>query len=249
MNSRIVRGKESKPPRILLYGTEGIGKTTFAAGAPKPIFIPTEDGLGELEVDRFPLCEDFESVLGHLTWLIDGAHDYETVVIDSLDWLERLIHDHVCMQNNVDTIERVDGGYGRGYLAALAQWRKVLSFLQKLRDDRSMIVLLIAHAKIERFEDPETLAYDRYMPRLHRSSAALVTEWCDAVFFAHWRFALRVEQGTFGKSRNIPMSGPNADRVMRVSGGPTCVAKNRYGLTGELPLDWNAFARAVVKEG
>ena len=245
MGPKIVRSRQKKPPRILLYGVEGIGKTTFAANAPKPIFIPTEDGLSSVEVDHFPLVEELDDVFGYLSHLIDEAHDYETVVIDSLDWLERIIHDYVCRENHVTSIERVDGGYGRGYVAALVHWRRIIHFLQRLRDERDMAVILIAHAKIERYEDPETMAYDRYSPRLHKSSCALVTEWCDAVFFANWKYAIRSEQGQFGKTRGVAVSTPCQDRVMRVSGGPTCIAKNRYGLVGELPLSWQAFADRV----
>jgi hypothetical protein len=95
-------------------------------------------------------------------------HDYETVVIDSLDWLERLIFDKVCTENNVDNIEKAGGGYGKGYMLAVTKWRELLTSLDVLRNDRNMVVILLAHAKVERFEDPESTPYDRYAPRLHK---------------------------------------------------------------------------------
>jgi hypothetical protein len=212
-----VREVEKLPPRVMLYGVEGIGKTTFGASAPKPIFVLTEDGLGDLDVAHFPLAKSYDDVRRAL-----------------------------CVEHNVSTIERVDGGYGRGYVAALKVWREVIGILDEIRAQRRMITIGIAHAKVERFEDPESPAYDRYSPRLHKTSAALVTEWMDAVLFAHWRYAVRTETGNFGKTRGVAVaSRTDCERVIRVSGGPTCVAKNRYGLTGELPLSWDAFAKAI----
>jgi len=241
-----IREVAKLPPRVMLYGVEGIGKTTFGASAPKPVFVLTEDGLGDLDVAHFPLAKSYDDVRRALCYVRDEAHDFETVVLDSLDWLERLIHDHVCMENSVSTIERVDGGYGRGYVAAIKFWRDVIAILDEIRDQRRMAIIGIAHAKVERFEDPESPAYDRYSPRLHKTSSALVTEWMDAVLFAHWRFAVRTETGNFGKTRGVAIaSKTDCERVVRVSGGPTCVAKNRYGLTGELPLSWDAFAKAI----
>ena len=184
MLSRIQRGQALQPPRIVIYGTEGIGKSTFGAQTPKPIFIPTEDGLGCIDCDHFPLVKTLEDVEHALRDLRAEANDYQTVVIDSADWLERIVWDAVCDQYGVQSIEKVDGGYGRGYMHALVHWRRIIAALDPLRTERGMVVLLIAHSKIERFEDPESTAYDRFVPRLHKHAAALICEWCDAVLFA-----------------------------------------------------------------
>ena len=153
--SQIERGRQPLPPRLILYGTEGIGKSTFASHAPKPIFVPTEDGLSEIDCERFPLAKTVDDVLTALAELHVEKHDYQTVAVDSLDWLERLIFDDLCRQYNVPSIEKVDGGYARGYTLALTHWRKILDALNRLRTDRGMVVLCIAHAKVEKFEDPE----------------------------------------------------------------------------------------------
>ena len=108
----IQRGRTSTPPRILVYGTEGIGKSTLAAQAPHPIFIQTEDGLGEIDCHKFPLSRTFDEVQTSLTSPATEDHEYETVVIDSADWLERLIYDDICKSYGVTSIERCDGGYG-----------------------------------------------------------------------------------------------------------------------------------------
>ena len=156
MMAQVQRGRTSKPPRVLVYGTEGIGKSTFASESPKPVFIQTEDGLDEISCDKFPLATTYDDVLAALAELRSEQHDYETAVIDSLDWLERLVWDKLCTQYGVNSIEKVDGGYARGYTHALTFWREIIDHLNALRNTRGMVVLMIAHSKVERFENPET---------------------------------------------------------------------------------------------
>lgn len=240
-------GKRHAPPRLLLYGTEGIGKSTYAAQAPNPIFIPTEDGLGEIDCASFPLAKQLTDVEESLTALAKEPHEYQTVVIDSLDWLEQLIWDDLCRISNSANIEKVDGGYGKGYIAALGFWRHIIDLLDVLHKQRNMAVILIAHAKVERFEDPESIAYDRYSPRLHKHASALLTEWVDAVLFATRKFRTETEDAGFGRERTIAVGiGPEGgERILRTVGGPSCVAKNRYNLPYELPLSWEAFANSL----
>ncbi|MAT16311.1 MAG: oxidoreductase [Planctomyces sp.] len=246
----IHQGRESRPPRILLYGIEGIGKSTFAAAAPKPIFIQTEDGLSEIECDRFPLATRFDEVEQALVSLATEKHDYQTVVIDSLDWLERLIWDDLCRQYHVSSIEKVDGGYSKGYVHALTPWRNVLGLLNRLRLERNMVVIGIAHSRIEKFEDPETSAYDRYSPRLNKHAQGLVCEWVDAVLFATRKLRTQTEDAGFGRKRSIaaPIGVAGGERVLRCVGGPTCVAKNRFCLPEELPLDWQSFMNSLINK-
>jgi len=231
MLETIQSGKEAKPPRIMLYGSEGIGKSTFGAKAPKPIFIQTEDGLSEIECSRFPLSKDFNSMFGALEALIK----------------ERVIFDEVCREFGVKSVEKADGGYARGYVHALSYWRKMINALEHLRNEKGMACILIAHAKVERFEDPESSAYDRYTPRLHRHAAALISEWVDAVLFATRRFRTQKEDAGFNRERTIaaPVGADGGERIIRTLGGPACVAKNRFNLPAELPLSWDAFMQAL----
>jgi hypothetical protein len=244
----IQRGRQSRPPRVLLYGVEGIGKSTFGSEAPKPIFIQTEDGLDEIECDRFPLATKLDDVFISLKTLRTETHDYETVVIDSLDWLERLVWDKLCEQYSVASIEKVDGGYARGYMLALTMWRELLDHLNTLRA-RGMVIILIAHSKVERFEDPESSPYDRYSPRLHKHAGALINEWCDAVLFATRKMRTQSEDAGFNRKRTVAhaIGKDGGERIMRAYGSPSCVAKNRYGIAEEMPLSWNSFVDAVAK--
>jgi hypothetical protein len=245
---RIHRGKRPMPPRVVLYGIEGIGKSSYGAGAPAPVFIPTEDGLGEIDCHAFPLARALADVTGALATLYSEPHEYQTVVVDSLDWLERLIWEEVCRAFGVKSIEKVDGGYGKGYTHALTHWRDVLEGLDALRRDRGMVVLCTAHAKVEKFEDPESTAYDRYSPRLHKHAGALVTEWADAVLFATRRFRTETEESGFNRTRTIAaaVGAEGGERILRTVGGPACIAKNRYNLPAELPLSWNALVAAMT---
>ncbi|HBG28368.1 MAG: hypothetical protein A2Y10_08690 [Planctomycetes bacterium GWF2_41_51] len=244
---QIRTGKQPSPPRLLLYGTEGIGKSTFAAQAPNPIFIPTEDGLNEINCASFPKAKKYNDVESYLSALAIEQHDYQTVVIDSCDWLEQLIWDELCHLSGASSIERVSGGYGKGYTEALGFWRQIVDALDALRTERHMAVILVSHSRVERFEDPESNAYDRYTPRTHKHATALLTEWADAVLFATRRFRTQSEDGGFGKTRNIAVGigESGGERLIRTVGGPSCIAKNRYNLPYEIPLSWDAFINAL----
>ena len=148
----IIRGKQSRPPRIVVYGVEGIGKSSFGASAPNPIILQTEDGLDHIEADRLPLCTSYKQFMAQLGEIASEPHDYETLVVDTLDWLEKLIWAEVCEKENKKSIEEI--GYAKGYKYALNQWKEVISGLDWIRNNRGMIIILLAHAKIERFEDP-----------------------------------------------------------------------------------------------
>ena len=246
---QIKHGRQPMPPRLIVYGTEGIGKSTFASDAPSPVFIPTEDGLSEIDCAKFPLATSFDQVLTALQELLTEQHEFQSVVLDSLDWMERLIWDALCEQYHVTFIEQVGGGFAKGYTHALTCWRQLLGLLDKLRTERGMLVICIAHSKIERFEDPEATGYDRYCPRLHKHAAGLLCEWSDAVMFASRKFRTQTEDAGFGRKRAIaaPIGKDGGDRILRCVGGPSCIAKNRYQLPEELPLSWAEFVTALSK--
>ena len=155
---QVTSGRSPAPRRVMLYGTHGVGKSTWASCAPNPIFIQCEDGLGELDCAKFPLATTFDQAMQALSELYTDEHPYRTVVVDSVDWLERLIWADVCRKRNVQSIEEI--GYAKGYVFAMTQWREFMDGLSALRTDKGMTTVLIAHARIERFENPETDSYD-----------------------------------------------------------------------------------------
>ena len=230
----IHNGKRQKPPRLLIYGSEGIGKSTLAASAPKPIFVPTEDGLDQITCDAFPLARSFPEVTSHLGALATEPHDYKTVALDSADWLERLVWDQVCKDFGVRNIEKADGGYGKGYVHALTYWRQIVDALRTLREERNMIVMILAHAKVETFIDPETSSFDRFSPRLHKLATALLCEWCDAILLA---------TREMGAAKGEKSGG---QRILRCTPSAVGVAKNRYGFPDVMPLTWNALYQGIL---
>jgi hypothetical protein len=226
-------------PRVLVYGVEGIGKSTFAAGAPAPIFIQTEDGLGSLAVDHFPVAQKSADVLDAIAALHEPGHSFQTVVIDSLDWLETLIWRDIEAK-----FEAKDLAYGKGSMIAAEEWRKVLDGLNSLRNNQGMAVVLIAHCEIKRFDSPETEPYDRYQPKLQARSSALVREWCDAVLFANYRTIVKKAEVGFNKEVSRGIS--TGERLLYTSERPAYMAKNRYALPESIPLAWEAFVNAIT---
>ncbi len=227
--SQIHVGKRPAPRRCMIHGVQGVGKSTWAAASDHPIFIQTEDGLGEINCAKFPLARSFGEVMAALEELRGTPHDFKTVVIDSLDWLERLIWAEVCTAENVSNIEKI--GFQKGYTYALNYWRPFLDALDLLRRERGMAIVLIAHTKIEKFQTPEDSAFDRFSPRLHKLASALIAEWTDELFFACYSSATDPK-----KVKNV-----TPERIMRTSEGPTHVAKNRLNMPPELPLEWEAY--------
>lgn len=235
---QIQRGVISTPRRTLLYGTHGVGKSTWGSMAPKPIFIQTEDGLANIECERFPLAQTYADILTVIGELYTEPHEYQTVVVDSLDWLERLIWADVCKKHGVESMEDIP--YGKSYVFALTQWHEVLQGLDALRNDRGMSSLLIAHAQIERFANPETETYDRYSPRLQKQASALVQEWCDEVLFATYKVHTKITTEAFDRKRVQGIG--TGKRIIRTTERPAHVAKNRLGLPDEIPLDYRIYA-------
>lgn len=236
---QVKSGRSPAPRRVLVYGTHGIGKSSFASCAPNPIFIQTEDGLGEINCAKFPLTTKFDEVMKALSELYTAAHPYRTLVVDSLDWLERLIWTDVCQKRSVESIE--DIGYAKGYVFSLTQWREFLDGLSALRNDKGITIVLIAHSRIERFENPETDPYDRFVPRLHRLASQLLQEWCDEVLFAAFKVYTRQTDEGFNRKRTHGIG--TGERIIRTVERPAHVAKNRLNLPEELPLDWNCYAK------
>ena len=231
----------ARPPRIVLYGVHGIGKSTFAAGAPSPVFIPTEEGLDAVDATAFPLCKSFEDIMDSIGALASEDHDFATVVIDSADWAEQLVHKKVASDNNVATIDAI--GYGRGYKAAVDYWKQMLEGLDYLRNDKNMQVILLAHSQVKRFDDPLTDPYDRYQLDLHHGSASVVSEWCDILMFANQQYT--TVKSDVGFNQKVTRAVGTGSRVLYTQERPGWSAKSRWALPDTLPLDYGKFAEAL----
>jgi hypothetical protein len=236
--STISRGKRPRHIFALFYGTDGVGKTTICSHAPNPIFIGAEKGTEQLDVARFPQTDSIGELLAQIRALQTEKHEFDSVVLDSLDWVEPLIWKAVCDEGKVENIEQFGGGYGKGYVRALDLWRTLIKELAIL--NQNMHVLLIGHAQIKSFQDPELpTAYDRYQLKINDKAAALVREAADAVLFA--RFETELVRATGAKTK---VRG-EGKRIMYTESRPGFDAKNRFNLPFVMPLDWKTLGDAI----
>ena len=232
-----VRTKRVVAARVMVYGGAGLGKSTFGASAPAPVFIAPEDGLVNIDTEALPPPKTWADVLGYVRALATEDHAWKTVVLDSLDWLEPLCWARVCQKAGKPDIEAVGGGFKKGYIAAIDEWRILLQGLEALRE-REINVVLVAHASAVTFKNPEGDDFSKWAPKLHDKATDLFVEWCDSVLFA-CEETFTIEKGT--RFRGVS-SGKN---ILKTSGAAGLVAKNRFNLPPTLPLDWHAFADAV----
>jgi hypothetical protein len=233
--ANVVRGKQDRPLRVIAYGVEGVGKSTFGAQAPGAVFLCAEDGTAHLDVARFPTPRTWADVLEAVRVLTYEEHEFKTLVIDTLDWLEPLCWQHVCFTNGKQSVE--DFGYGKGYVLAVEQWRVLLRKLDDLVRTRRMHVVLLAHAAVRRVDDPQTGPFDRYRMKVHEKSADVLREWVDAILFA--RHEVRTIE------RNGKMRGVSSGvRVLHTTWTAAYDAKNRFDLPDTLPLAWDDFETA-----
>ncbi|MEO0479031.1 MAG: ATP-binding protein [Planctomycetota bacterium] len=244
----ISRGQRIKAPKVVLYGTSGIGKTTFAACAPNPIFLFTEEGQGALDVARIeprsndPVLRSWEEVDESIDALLAEEHEYQTLVIDSMDFAERLLWDYVSRKHNKKDIE--DFGYGKGYVAALEEGSKLLDKLDRIRNERNMAIILICHEEVVRYDAPDSEGYDRYQLRLQKKLAHKLRDWTDCLLFAKYRTNMVSEDAGFGNTKKRAVG--IGERILCTEERPALWAKNRYGLPHELPLTWEAFSNALT---
>jgi hypothetical protein len=231
-------GIQIKPIFCLIHGPDGVGKTTWAAGAPKPVFLGLESGTSQLNVARLPKPLSFLGFLNQLTGLQNQEHPFKSIVIDTIDWLEPLIWKQVCAEGQVKTIVDYAGGFGKGFDRALEVWRGVLNQLSDLAERYH--VILIAHSKVKRFDDPKLpTGYDRYIIAINEQAAAAVRQAVDAVLFASFQEKVRQVSKYVGKGLG------EGERILCTEHRPAFDAKNRFALPFELPLEWRAFASKV----
>lgn len=242
--ANVTRGRVLKPARTLVYGPEGVGKTTFAVGAPSPIVLGAEDGLRRLETPRFPQPNTFDDVLEALRALYRDPHDYKTLVVDTVDWLEPLIWNHICLRDKKENVE--DYGYGKGYNVALEEWRRLVLALERVREDKGMQIILLGHSQVKTFKNPLGADFDRYSLKVHEKAAGTLKEWADTVLFANLEtFAVTREgekKGVFAKGKGVSSGA----RLVFTERTVAYDAKNRDSLPPQLPLSWPDYETACL---
>jgi hypothetical protein len=225
-------------PKLVIYGSHGVGKTTFGAGFPAPILLMTEDGVGSLRIKRFPkVVESYTELMTAIGALYQGDHDRQTLVLDSLDWLEPIVWAETARRHNKTAIEDFD--YGKGYIFADDVWGEVLTGLDALQRERGMSIVCTAHAAVSRFQSPTVEPFDRYSIKLHKRASALVQEWADIVGFCHWQTSTTTTELGFKKTATRGIS--TGQRLLALEERPAWEAKNRFQLPPVMALDAGQF--------
>lgn len=215
------------PPRLVIYGPPGLGKTTLAAEFPNAVFLQVEDGTpGDLSLMSFGHLSSYDDVMQALVALYSEANEVKTVVLDSLDRLEPLVWAKCCADNNWKTIE--DPGYGKGYTMTDSYWQGIIAGLNALRRERGMNTVMLAHADIGTFNSPTSASYSRYDIRLHKRALAMVQDEADAILLINQDATIKTEELGFNKERTHAEGG--GTRWIYCEGRPAFVSKNRYGM-------------------
>lgn len=232
----ITCGVQKKALRVILYGPEGIGKTTLAAEFPRAVFMDVEGGSDQLPVARLPRATSWTMLMDEVRAVRDGQVPCSTLVIDTADAAERLCVEDICSRNSFDSIEAP--GYGKGYTYVAESFGKLLDLLSEVVDKGTNVVM-VAHAVMRKFERPdESGAYDRFEMKLSKKAAPIVKEWADMVLFLD--YDITVVTNKAGKAK-----ATGGKRVIRTNHTPQWDAKNRFGLSDELPLSWDSISGVV----
>ncbi len=230
MNFTVTSTRQTKALKVVVYGPEGIGKTTFANNFPQPVYIDTEGSTNFIDSQKLPDPTSWTMLLEELEYLKSTSGIARTVVIDTMDWAENLAKQHLMAKNNWDAIDA--SSYGTRYVALADEIGKLLNKLSELVELNYNVVLL-AHSETKKHELPDELgAFDRYVLKLERRDASLVKEWADMILFANFKTTVITDSKTNSKKAT------GGQRVMYTTHKPTWDAKNRLGLADELPFDY-----------
>lgn len=228
--TQIKRGIVAAPIWLLIYAPEGMGKSTFAAAAPKPIWLGADNGTHHLDIARYPEPHSWTEVLAAIDDLTENAHEHITLVVDPLGWFEPMLWDYICKRDGKANIEAY--GYGKGYEAALIEWRLFVAAVERLSDKRGMNVIFIAHSQTKKQASPDAESFDRYTLQLNEKAAALFRQRCDYVLFAKRAVWTEATDQTKKRFRGIS----NGERYLHTAWSPAYDAKSRPQLPDPIPF-------------
>lgn len=245
----------SHPPLITIYGTDGVGKTSLALDAPDVVYLPTEQRFGHLEAANVfqtetnpnAICSSFIDMNNAFEALLTQEHNFKTAVVDSLDHFEPHVWQAVLdkfMKDNGQPAKNIEEyGYGKGYIYTDDAWNHFFTQINRLRNERGMTVILVAHYSMKEEKSAEGESYEQYQIKLHKRAASLVRENSDGVFFAKFKTNIaKVGEGL--RSRNIGVG--TGERILICQSRPSCVVKSSFdSLPAEIPLNWNELAKHI----
>ena len=235
----IREAEQTKAERVVLYGPEGIGKTWWANQWENPVFLAVEDGLKGIEPkpQAFPEPQNWQDILDAIDILRLESHDFKTLVIDTADWVEALCQTYLLKRDNETSIEGY--GYGKGYVLSSEEWRRLISVVNKLHREKSMNIVVLAHSSVQTFSNPLGINYDRFQMKMDKRICALLKEWSDAVLFANYEILVDA------KKKQAKGKAYGGDKFIHAFHTPGFDAKNRYGITDPIPMEFKAFWKYV----
>ena len=242
---QITRGKIESAQKVVIYGPEGIGKSYFASRFPNPVFIDTEGSTKHMDVARLPNPSSWTMLLQEINYVRANPNICDTLIVDTADWAERLCIEEICAKSQKTGIE--DFGYGKGYVYLAEEFGRLLNALTELID-LGINVVMVAHAQMRKFEQPDELgAYDRWELKLQKKTAPMVKEWADMVLFANYKtYVVNVDGQGVDKGVNKARGGK---RVIYTTHHPCWDAKNRHDLLPEIPLDYDEIGPLIITRG
>lgn len=234
---KIIKGRELRPLKVVVYGPEGVGKSTFASQFPEPLFIDTEGGTSNLDINRVKCDKSWDELLSVVKEIIANPSICKTIVVDTADWAETLCVNAVCEKYRKNNIE--DFGFGKGYVYLQDEFSKLLLLLDKVIES-GINVVVTAHAKPRKFELPEEMGqFDRYEMKLSKQVAPLLKEWCDCLFFTNYKIYIVTSETNKKKAQG-------GKRVLYTTHNPTYDAKNRFDLPEEMDLSFEGIAHLFL---
>lgn len=241
MDYEITGGMCNAAQKVVIYGPEGVGKSSFASQFPNPVFIDTEGSTKHMDVKRLPRPTSWAMLLDQIQF-VKTKRPCSSLVIDTIDWAEQLCIEAICAKHGKSGIE--DFGYGNGYVYVKEEFGR---FLNRLSDviEAGINVVLTAHAQIRKFEQPDEMgAYDRYELKLGKKTQSqtspLVKEWADMLLFANYK-TFSVAADDKGKKHKAQ----GGKRVIYTAHHPCWDAKNRHGLADQLDFSYAGIAHYI----
>jgi hypothetical protein len=222
----LVSTKSDKPPVILLYGVDGIGKTSLASEFPNPIYLHTdgEEPPSDIEMASPGTIESYTDLVELINELLTTEHPHQTVIIDSIDGLESLVWAETASRLKIGSIE--EAGYGKGYIEADTEWQYLMAGVLALKNQLGIGVVLLAHPEVIRFDSPITDPYARYTIKLHKRANALIREKSDIVAFMNYRTTIKEKE--VARQKTVAHGEGGGDRQVHLEERPGYLAKNRY---------------------
>lgn len=238
---RVIKGVRPKPRNILLYGEHGAGKNYLAAQFPAAIVIDIEGGSDDIDCERSPRVASYQDFQVHVSWLLTSDHAYRTAVVDSFDWLEKLVQQFVARSRGANSIEEIP--YGKGYTFAAEEVERIVSTYRALNAS-GIATISICHAEARKISPPGETSYERWEPSLEKGVKPILLEFCDEVLFLKKKTFQKKEDLGFNKTNNIVVS--TNERILVTSDTGSVVAKNRLSMPDEIPATFDAYASYVM---